>query len=968
MDAFPKKYNNKNLINIQKSENNWKELYSPSIPLDQKTNPGSLFSMYYKDMYCKIKWLDGQQLKNVWWYTLSSLYFSELDTTKSNWLKVQLPKKLQKNISFIKNLWLEISENEKSFVMTERFISYMRDVFSRLYLSKKLKKEQDFSFWSKTYQADVSSTNIVEKKVNSKKFTLKYFIGTKWQAVNIVTNRLETIFWDVAVLVNPDDKRYKKLIWQNLLIPIINKSIPIIWDETISSFYWDGTWIMRVTPWHDEDSLNLAIKHKLPTDVFAINIDWKFTENAGIFAGKDLSEFYDNIVKYVDDIWNVYSQSDIEETRYFDKNTWEELYPMTLEHWTLEFDYAKDYLIEYAQNHDLWNLDIDFLISKIESKKKIAISKTSSKWYLIPIVSNDKWNSFVLDENVIIDNYGNWKQKKDIVMTLIVLDLILNNDLRPEFELHDLINVLFSKNFLWNDTKLWEYLKYYSMKWNSNPLYKNWLKTIEKFVWSLDKDSEKVYMLNDILENSFAIQIDWEKISINYHDIFWVAWLSLQTKDSFNKNFIDYCRVLYNSSSEFSDKSYKEVENEDRLCMLSKEELDYFIDINLLWLQYSKKLIFSDIVWHPVLVDERWLSISNYNSEFLSKDFYENFNVYWLDSMRLTTLFSDTDDENIDLLTFNTYKSNEYNLLLTKIWNANRYVFGKYKDKYWDRVVKIKDILDSINDDWISDYDNWMLHNLEIIMDDFKYQVSEGKYLSLWKKLFENYVSQFCDKYINITKVLKKEKTQDVMLFIWLMYLELLYPYIPNFVASVKSKFNVDWENTSVLWLGNIELKDKNYKINILIEILDKIALLKSKLWLQRHEIVDVFVQANPDFLQFIRDNEHIFRLLTKIQSINLVTFNEEAPSGYETDNIINIFVWVKKPDKIAVEVKWDVLVDLENEYKEKQEHLQHLKSLFASIYTTAWEDIVGKKRQEITDLQNELEDLEFKIWKLKMK
>ena len=88
----------------------------------------------------------------------------------------------------------------------------------------------------------------------------------------------------------------------------------------------------------------------------------------------------------------------------------------------------------------------------------------------------------------------------------------------------------------------------------------------------------------------------------------------------------------------------------------------------------------------------------------------------------------------------------------------------------------------------------------------------------------------------------------------------------------------------------------------------------------------------------------------------------------YEVDNVINISVWIRKPDKIAVEVKWDVLADLEKEYNEKLEHLQHLKSLFASIYTTAWADLVEKKRQEITDLQNELEELEFQIWKLKMK
>ena len=117
-------------------------------------------------------------------------------------------------------------------------------------------------------------------------------------------------------------------------------------------------------------------------------------------------------------------------------------------------------------------------------------------------------------------------------------------------------------------------------------------------------------------------------------------------------------------------------------------------------------------------------------------------------------------------MVFNTYTANEYDILLTKIWNANRYIFSKYKNRYVDRPVVIKNILDFINDDGVSDYGNWMLHNLKIIIDDFKYQISEKNYLSLGKKLLENYISQFCDKYINITKVLKKEKTEDIMLFV----------------------------------------------------------------------------------------------------------------------------------------------------------------------------------------------------------
>ena len=268
--------------------------------------------------------------------------------------------------------------------------------------------------------------------------------------------------------------------------------------------------------------------------------------------------------------------------------------------------------------------------------------------------------------------------------------------------------------------------------------------------------------------------------------------------------------------------------------MISGEELDSFIDINLLSLAYSKRQLFSDIVRHPILVNDKWEIISNFNSKFSSKDFYENFNEYWVDSIRLTTLFSESNDEKKNELIFNTYKANEYSLLLTKIWNANRYICGKYKEKYWDTPIKIKDILESINDEWVSDYDNWMLHNLKIIIDDFKYQISEWNYLSLWEKLLENYITQFCDKYINITKVLKKAKTEDIMFFVWLTFLELLYPYIPNFATDIKNKFNVDWGWISVLWLSNIQLKEKNYKINIFTDIIDKIASMKAKIWLKK--------------------------------------------------------------------------------------------------------------------------------------
>ena len=205
------------------------------------------------------------------------------------------------------------------------------------------------------------------------------------------------------------------------------------------------------------------------------------------------------------------------------------------------------------------------------------------------------------------------------------------------------------------------------------------------------------------------------------------------------------------------------------------------------------------------------------------------------------------------------------------------------------------------------------------------------------------------------------------MLLIWIIFLDLCYPFIPNIITEIKNKFNIDYEWINILNLSAIELKEKNYKINIFSEVVDKINQMKQKIWLKKHEVADIFVQANPDFLNFLHNNESIFRLLTKIQSVNLLRSNEDIPKWCEVDNVINILVWIKKPDKVTVEIKKDVLADLETEYREKTDHLQHLKALFASIYWNADDAIVDKKRQEIANLQSDIEELEFKIWKLKM-
>jgi len=974
MDKFPKKYNPKKTIKEENTNNTWIELLSDNIPLDQNINPGSIFSLYFRDMYCKYHNICNQknqeQFRNNIWFTTSSLYYSSLETENPKRIKLQTEKKVKKNITFLKNLWLNIDDSAKNFAMTERFSRYVRTVFASLYNNKKLINEQNLIYRSKKYQTNISDANIEIKEVEEPYYSIKYFIEAKWQTINVRTTRLETIFSDVAIAVNPLDKRYKKLIWQNVIIPIINKIIPIIWDESVDIF--NGEWAIRVTPWHELFGLEVAKKHNLPTDVFAIDTNWKFTENAWEFAWKDVSEFYDNIVKYIDDIWNLNWQWTIKENRFFDKNTWEELFPITVHQRNMNYWYSKDFLFDFIKNSENFN-DIywknEYLTSLLENKKWYVISKKSNKGNLLPLVWNqEKDLLFCIDDESILDIYRQKKSKKDIVMTLVILNLILDNDLSTTFSLENLVEVLFSRNFMGNNTKIWEYIDIYTSLSQENSAYKDGLKSLKRLVETLDRDAEKIELLLDVLKDSFGIQIDNENISVNFHDFFWEAWLDFITNDSFNKSFIDSCSFLYRLGCKYEEKPYSEIQAENSTFMVSKDNCNDFLDLCLLALEYSKRLLFSDLVYHPMLVDEKWQKINNYNSKFYSKDFYENLNLYWANIIRSTILLWENYDENKDLFIFNTYRINEYKILIDKIWNANRYIFSKFREKYAHKKVNIAEILEWIDLENISDYDTWILQDLKMMLDEFCYENAEEKIILLWKKILKNYSSFFCDKYINITKILKKECTISVLIFVNFVFLKLLYPYIPNFISEILDIFDIDWQWVDIFNLNIFDTKEKNYKINIFLDLIDKIVYLKWKLWIKKHEFVDIFVQANPDFLQFLQINESVFRLLTNIQDINLVKLYDKIPDWYETDNVINISLWIKRPDTVKVEIRKDVLADLENEFKNKQEHLQHLKSLLTSVYLDADPDLITKKREEIAKLQEEIEEIEFRIGKLKVK
>jgi valyl-tRNA synthetase len=114
--------------------------------------------------------------------------------------------------------------------------------------------------WDPQGLTAVSDEEVIHKEANSKLVYVKYKIEGTNDFITIATTRPETIMGDTAVCVHPDDERYKHLKGKNVLFQLLNRVVPIIFDDYIDLEF--GTGALKVTPAHDINDFNLGQKHK----------------------------------------------------------------------------------------------------------------------------------------------------------------------------------------------------------------------------------------------------------------------------------------------------------------------------------------------------------------------------------------------------------------------------------------------------------------------------------------------------------------------------------------------------------------------------------------------------------------------------------------------------------------------------------------------------------------------------------
>ena len=148
--------------------------------------------------------------------------------------------------------------------------------------------------WDPQAQTAVSDEEVIHRELESKLYYLQYFLeNDPKQSITIATTRPETILGDTAICVNPNDTRFKHLVGKKVLVPLINRAVPVIEDEYVDMEF--GTGALKITPAHDINDYSIGIRHNLESiDIF--NPNGTMNEKATLYIGKDRFAVRDEII------------------------------------------------------------------------------------------------------------------------------------------------------------------------------------------------------------------------------------------------------------------------------------------------------------------------------------------------------------------------------------------------------------------------------------------------------------------------------------------------------------------------------------------------------------------------------------------------------------------------------------------------------------------------------------------------
>ncbi|MGJ1203165.1 valine--tRNA ligase [Sphingobacterium lactis] len=319
------------------------------------------------------------------------------------------------------------------FTMDPDLSEAVIDTFIKFYKEGYIYRGIRMVNWDPQGKTALSDEEVIRKEVNQKLYYIRYKIKDSDEHVIIATTRPETIMADSAICINPLDERYKHLQGKTVLVPLINREIPIIQDEYVEMEF--GTGCLKVTPAHDLNDYELGQKHNLEV-IDILNDDGSLNEKAQILIGEDRFAARKKIAVLLEEAGQIDKIEDYKSQVGFSERTNAAIEPKLSMQWFLKMDTLAKPALEYVEDGTIKLIPEKFFASYkhwMENVKDWCISRQLWWGQRIPAWFNDKneWVVAKTESEAIADFEQQGKSTAGIRQEDDVLDTWFSSGLWP---------------------------------------------------------------------------------------------------------------------------------------------------------------------------------------------------------------------------------------------------------------------------------------------------------------------------------------------------------------------------------------------------------------------------------------------------------------------------------------------------------------------------------------------------------
>ncbi|MCL3779868.1 valine--tRNA ligase [Prolixibacteraceae bacterium JC049] len=251
----------------------------------------------------------------------------------------------------LKKLGASCDWDRTCFTMDDERSEAVIDIFIDLHKKGLIYRGVRMVNWDPAAQTAVSDEEVIYKEEQSKLYYLRYKVeGTEDEWVTIATTRPETILGDTAVCINPNDERFTHLKGKKVIVPLVNRVVPIIEDEYVDMEF--GTGCLKITPAHDINDYEIGLRHNLEViDIFTDT--GKLSEQAEMFVGEDRFEVRKLIVPELETAGNMVKIEDYNNKVGYSERTSVVIEPKLSAQWFLKMSELAKPALENVMNDEV---------------------------------------------------------------------------------------------------------------------------------------------------------------------------------------------------------------------------------------------------------------------------------------------------------------------------------------------------------------------------------------------------------------------------------------------------------------------------------------------------------------------------------------------------------------------------------------------------------------------------------------